>query len=69
MGRRGFRSAFLSTVEIAETETGCRLQPLSPRLPILAVICWVNLKLIALIIFFITPKSSKMEEKRIIINN
>jgi len=37
MGRRGFRSAFLSAEENAETKKGCLMQPLSPRLPILAV--------------------------------
>jgi len=40
MGRRGFRSSFVSSVENSETETGCQIQQLSTRLPILAISGW-----------------------------
>jgi hypothetical protein len=42
MVRCGFRSSFVSTEENAETETRYVMQPLSPCLPILAIIGWIS---------------------------
>jgi len=39
MGRRGFRSRFVSTEENPKAETKYLKQPRFPRLPILAVVC------------------------------